>query len=60
MMLFNDGPSKKMKSASEAKVCLKFRSRWLKYFTGERGTSRFTLYPIFSVGNKYGNASSSH
>ena len=43
----------KIKSVSEAKVCLKFRSRWLKCFTGERETSRFTLYPIFPRNNHH-------
>ena len=51
MMLFNNVRSKKNESCIRSKSLFKIRSRWLKYFTGERGTSRFTLYPNFPVGN---------
>ena len=37
----------KKQSVSEPKIILKFRRCWLKYFTGEKGASCFTLSPTF-------------
>ena len=50
--------TKNMQSLSDANFWLQLSNRWLKYFTGDRGISRWPLYPYFSVGNKCWKASS--